>query len=93
MYVNKQYFFKDEHLVSLFKLVNKSNKLKLSEAPEEVAKTDDPNYYLYHKILGYPTKNCYIYKDIFQALINAKVLKLRPEQTKVTVNITTTSLI
>jgi len=42
---NKSYSFKDEHMVSLFKLLQKSNRLKLSEIrhPEEVGKTDDPN--------------------------------------------------
>jgi len=75
---NRQYSFKDEHVDSLFKLLNKSNKLKLSEArrPEEVSKTDNPNYCLYHMILGHPTKSCYIFKDILQALIDAEVLKL-----------------
>ena len=32
MRANKQYSFKDEHVVSLFKLLYKSNKLKLQEA-------------------------------------------------------------
>jgi len=41
---NRQYSFKDEHVDSLFKLLNKSNRLKLPEArrPEEVDKTDIP---------------------------------------------------
>ena len=30
--------------------------------------------------------SCYIFKDILQALIDAEVLKLRPEQKKVTAN-------
>jgi len=78
---NKQYSFKDEHVDSFFKLLNKSNRLKLSEArcPEEVSKTDNPNNCLYHRMLGHPTKSCYILKDILQALIDAEVLKLRPE--------------
>ena len=82
---NKQYSFKDEHVDSLFKLLNKSNRLKLHETrrPEEVGKTDNPNY-MYHSMLGHPTKSCYVFKDIRQALIDAKVLKLRPEQKKVT---------
>ena len=64
---NKLYSFKDEHMVSLFKLLQKSNRLKLLEIrrPEEVGKTVDPNYYLYHRMLGHPTKNCYIVKDVF----------------------------
>jgi len=74
----------------LFKLLHKSNKLKLPEAkrPKEVGKTDDPNYCLYHKMLGHPTKSCYIFKDVLQALIDAVVLKLRPEQKKVMTNMT-----
>ena len=50
---NKLYSFKDEHVVALFKLLQKSNRLKLSEirCPEEVGKTDDRNYCLYHRML------------------------------------------
>jgi len=81
---SRQYSSKDVHVDSLFKLLNKSNRLKLPEArrPEEVGKTDNPNYYLYHRMLGHPTKSCYIFKDILQALIDAKVLKLRPSRTE-----------
>ena len=63
---NKLYSFKDEHVVSLFKLLQKSNKLKLLEIrrPKELGKTDNPSYCLYHMILGHPTKNCYIFKDV-----------------------------
>jgi len=78
---SKLYFFKDEHMIHLIKLLQKSNKLKLPKIrrPEEVGKTDDPSYCLYHRMLGHPTKNCYIFKDVLQALIGAEVLKLRPE--------------
>jgi len=83
---NRQYSFKDEHIDSLFKLLNKSNRLNLPEArrSEEVGKTDNPNYYLYHRMLGHPIKSCYIFKDILQVLIDATVLKLHREQKKVT---------
>jgi len=79
-------------MVSLFKLLQKSNKLKLPEArrPEEVGNTDDSSYYLYYKMLGHPTKNCYIFKDVLQALIDAEVLKLHLEQ-KVIANMIATS--
>ena len=89
MCANKQYSSKDKHVVPLFKLLHTSNKLKLPEAKrlEEVGKTDDPNY-LYHRVAGYLTKSCYIFKDVLQALINVDVLKLRPEQKKVTANMT-----
>jgi len=90
---NKSYSFKDEHVNSLFKLLQKSNRLKISEIrrPKGVGKTDDPNYCLYHRMLGHLTKNCYIFKDVLQALIDAKLLMLRPEQKKVTANITAMS--
>jgi len=42
-------------------------------------------------MLGSPTKNCYILKDVLQALIDGEVLKLRPERKKVTANMTATS--
>jgi len=51
-----------------------------------MGETDDPNNCLYHRMLGHPTKNCYIFKDVIQALIDAEVLKLHPEQKKVTPN-------
>ena len=65
MRANKQYSFKDAHVVALFKLIHKNNKLKLLEARchEEVGKTDDPNYCLYHRMVGQPTKSCYIFKS------------------------------
>ena len=73
---NKLYSFKDEHIVSLFKLLQKSNRLKLPKirCPEEVEKTNNPIYCLYHRILGHPIKNWYIFKDVLQALINVEVL-------------------
>ena len=45
---NWKYSFKDEHVISLFKLFQKSNRLKLPEnrRPEEAKKIDDPNYCL-----------------------------------------------
>ena len=45
--------------ISLFMLLHKSNKLKLPEAqrPDKVEKTNNPKYYLYHRMLGHPTKS------------------------------------
>ena len=64
--------------LSYSKRVTNSNCQRL-DIQKKVGKTDDPNYYLYHRILGHPTKDCYIFKDVLQALIDAEVLKLRPE--------------
>ena len=78
---NKQYSFKDEHIIFLFKLLYKINKIKLSEAkrPAEVGKKDDPNYCSYHRMVGHPIKSCYIFKDVLQALTDVDVLKLWSE--------------
>ena len=78
---SKTYSFQDEHVTFLFKLLQKSNKLKLPEVrrPNEIGKTDDPNYCLYNRMFGHSTKNWYIFKDVLQALISADVLKLRPK--------------
>jgi len=87
---NMQYSFKDEHVDSLFKLLNKSNKLKLPKARrlDEVGKTDNPNYCLYHRMLGHPTRSCYLFKDVLQASIDAEVLKLCLKQKKMIANMT-----
>ena len=60
MRANKQYLFQNEHVIFLFTLLHKSNKLKLPEVkhPEEVGKIDDPNYWLYHRMVGHLTKSC-----------------------------------
>ena len=78
MRTNKQYSFKNEHIISLFRFLHKGSKLKLQEVkhPEEVGKTDDPNYHLYHRMVGHPTKSYYIFKDVLQDLIDEDVLKL-----------------
>ena len=39
-------------------------------------------------MLEHPTKNCYVFKNVLQALINADILKLRPEKKKVMANMT-----
>jgi len=67
MRTSKQYSFKDEHGISLFKFLHKSIKLKFPEAKhlEEVGKTNDTNYYLYHRMVVYLQRANYIFKDVF----------------------------
>jgi len=49
----KQYSFKDEQVVTIFHLLHKANKLKLPDArrPNEVGRTNDPNYCLLHRMV------------------------------------------
>jgi len=66
-----KYSFKDDNVDALFKMLSKSRQPKLPELrnPENVGKTDDPRYCLYHRGLGHPTKNYWSLKDKLQALV------------------------
>src|SRR5436189_1175899 len=85
-----KYSFKDDKVEALFKMLNKGGQLKLPEPrnPEDVGKTDDPRYCLYHRALGHPTKSCWSLKDKLQALVDAGALRLKTEQKTATANMT-----
>src|SRR5256886_12555988 len=85
-----KYSFKDDKVKALFKMLNKGGQLKLPEPrnPEDVSKTDDPRYCLYHRALGHPTKSCWSLKDKLQALVDAGALRLKIEQKTATANMT-----
>ena len=78
-------------MVTIFHLLHKGNKLKLPEArcPNEVGRTNNPNYCLFHRMVHHPTNRCFVLKVKIQALVDAGVLTLKSEQKKVTVNILT----
>jgi len=82
----RQYSFKDEHVVTIFHLLNKCNKLNLTEArrPDEVRQMNDPNYCLFHKMVHHPTCRCNVLKDKIHALIETGVLALKSEHKKAT---------
>src|SRR3954462_3052667 len=71
-------------------MLSKGGQLKLPvpRKPEEVGKTDDPRYCLYHRGLGHQTKNCWSLKDKLQALVDAGALRLKTEQKTATANMT-----
>ena len=78
----KQYSFKDEQVVTIVHLLQKgSNKLNLPEVPRpnEVGRTNDPNYCLFHKMVHHPTDKCFVLKDRIQALVDVGVLTLKSE--------------
>jgi len=64
----RQYSFKYEHVVTLFHLLNKGKKLKLPQArrPDEVGRTNDPNYCLFHRMVHHPTCRCNVLKNKIQ---------------------------
>ena len=61
--------------------LNKGKKLKLPEAghPNEVRRTNDSNYCLFHIMVHHHTCRCNILKDKIQTLIEVGVLTLKPE--------------
>src|SRR5438270_1217753 len=71
-------------------MLSKGGQLKLPEPRnlEKVGKTDDPRYFLYHRGLGHPTKNCWSLKDKLQALMDAGALRLKTKQKTATANMT-----
>src|SRR5438270_3192266 len=71
-------------------MLNKGGQLKLPEPrnPEDVGKTDDPRYCLYHRALGHPTKSCWSLKDKLQALVDVGALRLKTKQKTATANMT-----
>ncbi|KAL0910899.1 hypothetical protein M5K25_018995 [Dendrobium thyrsiflorum] len=62
--MNKEYSFKRESVAKLFRQAVKAG-LELPECkrPGESKQTDDPNYCPYHRVLGHPIEDCYIFKN------------------------------
>src|SRR5436190_15672384 len=85
-----KYSFKDDKVEALFKMLDKGGQQKLPEPQnlEDVGKTDDPCYCLYHRVLGHPTKSCWSLKDKLQALVDVGALRLKTEQKTATANMT-----
>src|SRR3954465_8905541 len=72
-------------------MLSKGGQLKLPEPknPEDVGKTDDPRYCLYHRGLGHPTKNCWSLKGKLQSLVNTGALRLKAEYKTAMASMTT----
>ena len=62
---SKQYSFKDKQVITIFHLLHKGNNLKLPDArcPNEIGRTNDPNYCLFHRMIHHPTDKCFVLKD------------------------------
>jgi len=87
-FLSRQYSVKDEQVITIFHLLNKGNKLKLPEVrqPDEVGRTNNLNYYLFHRMVHHPTSKYFVLNDKIQALIDTRVLTLKSEQKRVTAN-------
>ncbi|KAL0463425.1 UNVERIFIED_CONTAM: hypothetical protein Slati_0230100 [Sesamum latifolium] len=61
----KQYHFLDSDVSGIFDDLLNANLIELPEMkrPEEAGKTDDPKYCKYHRLVGHPIHDCFIFKD------------------------------
>ena len=77
----KVYSFKDEQVVTIFHFLYEDNKLKLPEVwrSNEVGRTNNANYCLFHRMVDHPTSKCFVLKDKIQVLVDARVLTLKSE--------------
>lgn len=55
----------------IFEFAKEKGLIKLPEPkrPNEVGKTDDPDYCCYHRMLGHPTEDCFLLKNVIEGLI------------------------
>jgi len=77
----RQYSFKNEHMVTVFHLLNKriSSSCQRLDAQTKWDERNDPDYYLFHRMVHHPTCRCNVLKDKTRALIEAGVLTLKSE--------------
>jgi len=47
----------------------KATNLLEAKWPTKVSKTNDPKHCDYHKIVGHPIRDCYVFKDIIEDMI------------------------
>ncbi|KAL0440650.1 UNVERIFIED_CONTAM: hypothetical protein Sradi_0003900 [Sesamum radiatum] len=69
----KQYPFLDSDVSGIFDDLLNAN---LIELPEEAGKTDDPKYCKYHRLVGHPIHDCFIFKDKVMQLARQRKISL-----------------
>ncbi|KAL0447779.1 UNVERIFIED_CONTAM: hypothetical protein Slati_1905800 [Sesamum latifolium] len=84
---NKQYPFLDSDVSGIFDDLLNANLIELPEMkrPEEAGKTDDPKYCKYHRLVGHPIHDCFIFKDKVMQL--ARQGKISLEEDNATSNL------
>ncbi|XP_051126526.1 uncharacterized protein LOC127248289 [Andrographis paniculata] len=57
-----------------------------SKRPEEAGKVDDPKYCKYHRFVGHPIHNCFIFKDKVMELVHEGKITLEDDSVAINVN-------
>lgn len=47
-----------------------------SKRPADLAKSDDPNFCPYHRVLGHKIEDCWVFKDLVEKRIKAGEIEL-----------------
>ncbi|KAL0313517.1 UNVERIFIED_CONTAM: hypothetical protein Sradi_5751000 [Sesamum radiatum] len=87
----KQYPFLDCDVFGIFDDLLNANLIELPELKllEEAGKTDDPKYCKYHRLVGHPIHDCFIFKDkVMQLAHQGKVLLEEDNATSNSITIT-----
>lgn len=61
---NKPYSFRRDKVEKIFRdAMNNGLRLPESKRPGDMEKSDDPNFCPYHRLLGHPIEDCWVFKD------------------------------
>lgn len=84
----KEYDFDVEDSENLFHQLLANGKIQLPSCkrPAEEGKTNDPKYCLFHRIISHNIKDCFVFKEKVQELLDKNVISLAKEEKKVTTN-------
>ncbi|XP_070049532.1 uncharacterized protein [Nicotiana tomentosiformis] len=78
----KEYSFLDSDVPAIFEELLELNLIELPEMkrPNEAGKTDDQNYYKYHRVVSHPLEKCFVFKEKVMDLDREKKIVLEDEK-------------
>ncbi|XP_051117866.1 uncharacterized protein LOC127242389 [Andrographis paniculata] len=84
---SKTYPFLDSDVSGIFDDLLRENLIELpnSKRPEEAGKVDDPRYCKYHRVVGHPIHNCFVFKDKVMELAHEGKITLEDDSASVNV--------
>ncbi|XXG53301.1 hypothetical protein AAC387_Pa03g1412 [Persea americana] len=92
--MSQEYDFSIEDSKSIFHFLLKNGKIKLPpcKRPEEEGKTNDVKYCIYHRVKSNGIKDCWVFKNKVQELLDNGIITLAKEDKKVTTNMVSFTL-
>ncbi|KAL6125822.1 hypothetical protein ACLB2K_073874 [Fragaria x ananassa] len=73
-----KYSFADEDVEEIFSVLYKENVIELPKLkhPSEVNKTKNSKFCRFHRIVGHPTSDCFVLKNVIQDMIDNKKIEV-----------------